>query len=156
MNWNKEADAELMKLWNEGYSASQIATKLNIGATRNAVIGRVQRLKAKGAVLEERTNAPRSRKDLAPTPFRKPQSYVEQPRPQPKHAQRPLMKTMADIATGECRFPITIEEKHYFCGLPQKDSSSYCDNHHKVITQKGQPNEHSGNGWILRPRSGYR
>ena len=47
MNWTDERVALLAKLWAEGLSASQIARQLG-GVTRNAVIGKVHRLKLSG------------------------------------------------------------------------------------------------------------
>ncbi len=44
MNWTDERVELLRKLWAEGLSASQIAAQLG-GVSRNAVIGKVHRLK---------------------------------------------------------------------------------------------------------------
>jgi GcrA cell cycle regulator len=44
VNWTDERVETLKKLWGEGLSASQIARQLG-GVTRNAVIGKVHRLK---------------------------------------------------------------------------------------------------------------
>lgn len=47
MNWTDERVESLRKLWAEGLSASQIAAQLG-GVSRNAVIGKVHRLKLSG------------------------------------------------------------------------------------------------------------
>ena len=47
MNWTDERVELLSKLWADGLSASQIARQLG-GVTRNAVIGKVHRLKLSG------------------------------------------------------------------------------------------------------------
>lgn len=47
MNWTDERVDQLRKLWTEGLSASQIAAQLG-GVSRNAVIGKVHRLKLSG------------------------------------------------------------------------------------------------------------
>jgi len=47
MSWTDERVELLSKLWAEGLSASQIATQLG-GVSRNAVIGKVHRLKLSG------------------------------------------------------------------------------------------------------------
>lgn len=50
--WN-EADVETLKrLWTEGLSASEIATKMRNGLTRNAVIGKVHRLNLESRKVE--------------------------------------------------------------------------------------------------------
>ena len=48
MGWTEERVELLKKLWLEGLSASQIAGVLGEGVTRNAVIGKVHRLKLSG------------------------------------------------------------------------------------------------------------
>jgi GcrA cell cycle regulator len=48
MGWTDERVELLKKLWMEGFSASQIAGELGDGVTRNAVIGKVHRLKLSG------------------------------------------------------------------------------------------------------------
>jgi GcrA cell cycle regulator len=48
MGWTEERVELLKKLWMEGLSASQIAGILGEGVTRNAVIGKVHRLKLSG------------------------------------------------------------------------------------------------------------
>ncbi len=47
MNWTDERVEQLKKLWADGLSASQIAAQLG-GVSRNAVIGKVHRLKLSG------------------------------------------------------------------------------------------------------------
>jgi len=48
MSWTEDRVDVLKKLWMEGLSASQIAAELGEGVTRNAVIGKVHRLKLSG------------------------------------------------------------------------------------------------------------
>ena len=50
MSWTDERIDQLSRLWLEGRSASQIATALGGGLTRNAVIGKVHRLGLAGRV----------------------------------------------------------------------------------------------------------
>ncbi len=61
MAWTDERVATLKKLWMEGLSASQIAGELGEGVTRNAVIGKVHRLKLSGRA-KPAASAPRARK----------------------------------------------------------------------------------------------
>jgi GcrA cell cycle regulator len=65
MSWTDERVEVLKKLWSEGLSASQIAAQLG-GVSRNAVIGKVHRLKLSGRG-KTTTAAPRSKK-VAPAP----------------------------------------------------------------------------------------
>ncbi|MBD8065770.1 GcrA cell cycle regulator [Devosia sp. PTR5] len=70
MGWTDERVELLKKLWMEGLSASQIAGELGEGVTRNAVIGKVHRLKLSARAKPTNT-APRSRPAAArPAPRR--------------------------------------------------------------------------------------
>ncbi|UHD47291.1 GcrA cell cycle regulator [Aureimonas altamirensis] len=60
MSWTDERIETLKRLWTEGHSASQIAGELG-GVSRNAVIGKVHRLK-----LESRIKAPSAPATPAP------------------------------------------------------------------------------------------
>lgn len=60
MSWTDERVEILKKLWAEGLSASQIAAQLG-GVTRNAVIGKVHRLKLSGRG-KTTSAAPRAKK----------------------------------------------------------------------------------------------
>ena len=59
--WTDERVELLKKLWLEGLSASQIAGVLGEGVTRNAVIGKVHRLKLTGRAKPASSSAPRPR-----------------------------------------------------------------------------------------------
>lgn len=67
--WTDERVETLKKLWMEGLSASQIAGELGEGVTRNAVIGKVHRLKLSARAKPTNT-APRARPAVRPTPRR--------------------------------------------------------------------------------------
>src|SRR5690242_2116432 len=58
--WTDERVELLKKLWLEGLSASQIAGVLGEGVTRNAVIGKVHRLKLTGRA-KPASSTPRAR-----------------------------------------------------------------------------------------------
>ena len=67
--WTDERVETLTKLWMEGLSASQIAGELGEGVTRNAVIGKVHRLKL-SARAKPTNSAPRARPAARPAPRR--------------------------------------------------------------------------------------
>ncbi|WP_306119992.1 MULTISPECIES: GcrA family cell cycle regulator [unclassified Roseitalea] len=56
MSWTDDRVELLKKLWTEGLSASQIAAKLG-GVSRNAVIGKVHRLKLSGRAKSTKSSA---------------------------------------------------------------------------------------------------
>lgn len=65
--WTDERVELLGKLWSEGLSASQIATALGGGVTRNAVIGKVHRLGLSGRTKGSPPPAPRAPKPRPPS-----------------------------------------------------------------------------------------
>lgn len=67
--WSEERVERLKKLWMDGLSASQIAAELGEGVTRNAVIGKVHRLKL-SARAKPQSSAPRQRQAPRQTPRR--------------------------------------------------------------------------------------
>jgi GcrA cell cycle regulator len=69
MGWTEERVELLKKLWLEGLSASQIAAVLGEGVTRNAVIGKVHRLKLSGRA-KPASSTPRARTAPRPAPRR--------------------------------------------------------------------------------------
>ena len=63
-NWTEDRVELLRKLWTDGLSASQIAAQMG-GVSRNAVIGKVHRLKLSGRG-KTTSSAPRVKKAAAP------------------------------------------------------------------------------------------
>ena len=87
MKWTDERVELLKKLWSEGLSASQIAAQLG-GVSRNAVIGKVHRLKLSGRG-KTTTAAPRSKK----------------PAPAPVAAPRPTTTSSSSMSSGSASAP---------------------------------------------------
>ena len=73
MGWTEERVELLKKLWLEGLSASQIAAVLGDGVTRNAVIGKVHRLKLTGRA-KPANSTPRARSAPRAPGVRRPSS----------------------------------------------------------------------------------
>ena len=69
MSWTDERVEQLKKLWADGLSASQIASKLG-EVTRNAVIGKVHRLGLAGRATTSRVRTARPRSNIALFPAR--------------------------------------------------------------------------------------
>ena len=81
--WTEDRVALLTRLWGEGLSASQIATQLSHGVTRNAVIGKVHRLNLAGRAAPQQTKP-------AQVEPRKPAAREPSP---PQRASTPPVKT---------------------------------------------------------------
>lgn len=85
MNWTDERVELLRKLWSEGLSASQIAAQLG-GVSRNAVIGKVHRLKLSS----------RGRATAAPARQKKPTQVATAT----KTVSRPVTTTTRTVTTS--------------------------------------------------------
>lgn len=160
--WTEARTEELKRRWQDGESAAQIAAALGNGTTRNAVIGKVTRmklgkrmfpgkarqkaprtvkaetgtLKAYVAVSNPHGNKDRPRQDAVL--HRAEAATIKPPRILPVATDLPEMsarRRLIDLRADECRFcdgdPLTAY--HSFCGLPVREGSSWCPDHHARV-----------------------
>lgn len=163
MNWTDERVEALKKLWAEGLSASQIAAQLG-GVSRNAVIGKVHRLKlsARGRA----TAAPARQKKTAnsggsaASPSRAGRTHRPMTSsigatalqaqfdadPVARHDPRPVEDVVVPISRklklielGEhtCKWPNgdPMADDFSFCGNDAGDAGPYCTYHARVAYQ---------------------
>lgn len=160
MNWTDERVELLKKLWADGLSASQIATQLG-GVSRNAVIGKVHRLKLSARGRTSSTQ-PRAKKAPATTGVAKSPSRPARTvtatvgatalaaqfdaEPVARQVVRPaenvvvpISRKLALIELNErtCKWPNgdPLSEEFSFCGNEAGESGPYCGYHSKVAYQ---------------------
>lgn len=155
MSWTDERVELLKKLWAEGLSAGQIATRMG-GMTRNAVIGKVHRmgLKDRGSVPRTRVSptadqrramreqriakmkAERAEKGLeeqkpkwSPWAHGKVKPVVPYVEPETRHT--PQMVTFDELEPHHCKWPIgdPKTEAFRFCGCRREAGAPYCGHH---------------------------
>jgi GcrA cell cycle regulator len=155
--WTDERVNRLRELFHEGKSARQIG--IDLGCTRNAVIGRLYRMglrdgdrpvrnstKGHGGLnwnqrrdLERKMRAaqrPFVPKSVAakPAPPTKPQPFKEARQPSQviamADAVEPLMLDLLDLGSG-CKWPYGDGPFH-FCGHAKPSGDSYCRPHMRV------------------------
>lgn len=158
MSWTDERIDELRKLWAEGLSASQIATRLG-GVTRNAVIGKIHRLGLSGRVKtpKPRPAAPRRPSSArSAAPIKSPPrvmavgsaavKVVERDAPAPELEPAVLVQPVAEIVPfgggvslleltpSSCRWPVgdPADEDLKFCGAQCAQGDVYCRGHAEV------------------------
>ncbi len=157
MAWTEERVELLTKLWAEGLSASQVASRLG-GVTRNAVIGKVHRLRLSARAPSSRSGVPRARRTPVPRAPRgaawtfgtrgntAPKPVCD---PQPEPVPAPIVELViplherASILTlkeAMCRWPIGDpgEEDFHFCGRNAPGSVPYCEHHARLAYQPAQ------------------
>ena len=158
MNWTDERVELLKKLWAEGLSASQIATQLG-GVSRNAVIGKVHRLKlsARGRATSSQPR-PKKAASTGTRPQSRPQRSVAasvgatalavqfNAEPSTRHAVQsaanvvlPISRnlTLIQLTDRTCKWPNgdPLSEAFSFCGNEAGESSPYCAYHAKLAYQ---------------------
>lgn len=160
MAWTEDRVDTLKKLWAEGLSASQIATRLG-GVTRNAVIGKVHRLGLSGRVTPSRASRPRPSKPRQPShPSRinshrtagatalKTETAAEK-RPMPEPVPSPLREvetssgeraTILTLSDKTCRWPVGDPSGNdfHFCGRNPSVNKPYCEHHCQMAYQPAQ------------------
>ncbi len=163
MSWTDERVDLLRKLWHEGLSASQIASELSNGITRNAVIGKVHRLGLSGRAKAPAQSAPRPRpaKPARTAPSAPRQhapmmrgnlAYALTPRimeapPQPKASLEEVVIPMSERVTimelreSMCRWPMgdPATPDFRYCGADAPiGEGPYCKYHARVAYQPAQ------------------
>ena len=160
MGWNDERVEQLKKLWSEGLSASQIASRLG-GVTRNAVIGKVHRLGLSGRATTSRMKSHRPRprpvngaiagKRMMPKGNRFPAGpnsplqnlYQAEPfQPSAEELDIPLAerKSIQTLLECHCRWPIGDPQMadFHFCGKQKVAGLPYCEFHARRAFQPPQ------------------
>lgn len=145
MSWNDDRVEQLKKLWSEGLSASQIASRMG-GVTRNAVIGKVHRLGLSGRAAPAKPQRGRlysePREDIEPLPR---EATLKPLIPEPEFIA-PIVLESGDCATvatlkgNMCKWPIgdPAKDDFHFCGQASPTGKPYCAYHAQLAFQPAQ------------------
>lgn len=134
--WDDGRVAALKKLWSDGLSASQVASKLGGGVTRNAVISKVHRMGLAGRATTVRLSKPpspakvASKRAVQPRPFRVWPKVAYEPGPElvvPENER----KTIIELEDDDCRWPIGEDQDLHFCNRKRVPGHPwpYCEFH---------------------------
>jgi GcrA cell cycle regulator len=163
MNWNDERVELLRKLWAEGLSASQIAAQLG-GVSRNAVIGKVHRLKLSNRgratatpVRQKKTSqgsagsksVARGSTSVRSMPVSVGATALQaqfEVEPVARHHIRPVQNVVVPISRRlklvqlserTCKWPNgdPLSEDFSFCGNDTAESGPYCTYHARIAFQ---------------------
>lgn len=132
--WTADRIEELARLWADGFSASQIATRLG-NTTRNAVMGKVHRLGLSARIQrrQARIRLPARSPQRAPEHTVRPWRPTPRPLTIPQSDQSALLLSILDLKSCSCRWPYgdPLGEFGGFCGRQVRPGSSYCPHHHR-------------------------
>jgi GcrA cell cycle regulator len=157
MNWTEQQIQVLKDMWGNGYSASEIAKRLG-STTRNAVIGKVHRLKLSGRPSpirhEEGTNYDAATGSVMPVTKMTRKRTMLRPLPAVpvpstiKSTVRDVFRTIESAKRVEgiavtkagdrhCRWPVGDPRSpdFRFCGCPAHEGLPYCVDHARVAYQ---------------------
>lgn len=151
IDWTARRIANAMAWWQAGWAASAIAKELGGGVTKNAVIGKMTRLKC------FKPRAKVKRKSRQPKPRQRRRSWSKPPPGKfiltpingrgawlypPKAPSLPAVPACDvahvahnDLTTKHCRWPVgdprevAIHKSPFFCGAPREDGLPYCREH---------------------------
>lgn len=161
MTWTQSKIDQMLDLWSLGYSATQIAEKIDL-PSRNAVVGKIRRLRMRGMDIAWRQTSGinRRRGECLPN-SRRWQAYdrrTYRPEPQEQVQRSPVLKILArqpinrpspnlgnvlfvEAQSHQCRFmsahprDLPIEQV-LVCGETVQAGSSYCPDHHGQLYEK--------------------
>lgn len=139
--WTPERIEQLKDYFAAGLSCRDIA--VNIGVSRNAVIGKLSRLNLTRSSPEER----RARKKRSAAPAAKPGAKQQLQMLQAVYPQAPEDTPIAsanncslfELSEQRCRWPISTPgaDDFCFCGNPPLGGMPYCSGHHRLAYQSG-------------------
>ncbi len=166
--WTPKEDADLIREWNTGKSARLLAAVFN--RSRNAVIGRINRLRAKGVRLRTVDAPARSSLGGRQAALNKRDHAViyapaQKPPTRTRLRAHPLWTPAADVPLapdaayrvgllsardGQCRWLCSPPgDPGVYCGAPTLHGKSWCSHHAHLVFAPEQPK-------ISQPRTGRR
>ncbi len=160
MNWTDERVDMLRKLWAEGLSASQIAAQLG-SVTRNAVIGKVHRLKLSSRGRPASAPVKPKKQPAAPRSAARAASVIRhvttsvgatalatqfETEPVARYQLRPIENVVVPISRRlklvqlserTCKWPNgdQLTEDFSFCGNDSTEGGPYCTYHSRLAFQ---------------------
>lgn len=134
--WDRPHIVDLIRLWDNGWSAGAIADHFGgipKGYTRNAVVGKVYRLRQIGIPMTARTRNEVKRRPMKQRRLKEQivvsQTFI------PKKIVVPLneRRNVQTVLNNQCRwlFGDPKDPNCYFCNEPQANGISFCQTHAK-------------------------
>lgn len=145
--WTPTQDEQVLALWQGGCSAGEIEARLHGEKSRNAILGRLHRLRQTMPEIDDgRVKRPRTTKPRAPTvktvpvphpprqtqtlrrilePVEPPVVIVRVHEVAPNGEPAPLLA----LCSAACKWPVNSGGPYLFCNKVRRGDGSYCDEH---------------------------
>ena len=146
--WTPDRTERLVVMWTDGVlSAGQIAGLFARqecrAVSRNAILGKVHRLKLQRRLVKDRaSNISKPRKKRIPAPKSiPPAEAVAVADPVPVFVEDVARLHLTDLTDATCKWPVGDPKAadFGFCGLPAADGHVYCPTHHRRSLRPPQP-----------------
>ena len=137
--WTDARVADMRRWLAEGWSSRQIAEKIGCGCSRNAVIGKANRLGLAKPTQSSRTRAARSSAKATVSPKRL--------KPGPAGPVEVIGLNVLELNGRTCKWPLWAHDgtgERVFCGARAELGKVYCEAHHEraYTREPGRRYEH--------------
>jgi hypothetical protein len=148
-SWTPANEQLLIQLWAEGVPSREIAAALGPQFTRNAILGRVHRMRGQGVEFAVRKDLRQGRPKGSRN--KRPVNYSPHTRSAAKLAPTPIVESpiaiplfegvsILDASLGHCRAIIGRDDSQQrlviFCGAPTVGKTSFCQGHFERFYQR--------------------
>lgn len=167
MAWSEELENDLRKLWNK-MSAGEIAKRLGHGLTRNAVIGKGNRLGLVRDVGIRRNKSSvnnreklitaanvsqaihRIRKRIINEPDQQPVKIINQNSTDDFNIPSTQRKALLQLTRHTCHWPVGDPRSgdFFYCGGDNVPGSPYCASHKRRLHVQAQEGSTPSTGWV--------
>lgn len=134
---NRPEEALMIKLWNAGYTAQQVADKCGL-QSRNVVIGRVHRLLERGDLRVTRAKAEPVVRPEGPRlrPTKAVKRETEAIITHPVAPDRSHVVSLLNASSTQCRYILGEPSEMLCCGAKTDFLSPWCDFHRRRVYTK--------------------
>lgn len=143
--WSDARCERLKSLWDKGLSASAIAVEFGDGVTRNAICGKIMRMKLPQRGIYRGPKTTNEKKPPKATPKPKLSTFHSVPKLDTIEQVKlrcveiePRLIALLDLEPNDCRYPYGEGSSIAFCGHPQIRDSSYCPAHRGLTQYRSQ------------------
>lgn len=135
-DWTEERTKRAKKLWLDGFSAGEIALKIDGGFSRSAIVAKMHRegLSGRGQPLISKRRQKKQRKSFGSFNLPSARALPSKPASEP-HVDAPpsLGLTVLQLTESTCKWPHGDGRPTWnFCGQPSLETSPYCAYHDRA------------------------